>query len=239
MQYGPQAAEADLEFFVPSECARRVSQGRSDLGIVPVAEMARLGWESLPGTGIACRGEVRSILLVSRVEPRLIRTLAADSGSRTSVRLARIVLAERYGASPGTFEHPPGLDEMLAQADAALLIGDAALAVEPTALPYYCLDLGTEWLALSGKPMVFALWAGTAPALDRFDRARLAALFRGSLDYGLGRIDDVVASESGERRMDPALVHRYLTHYIHYRIGEEELAGLAAYLRLSAMLPSV
>lgn len=238
MQYGPQAAQADLEFFVPSECARRVAAAQADLGIVPVAEMARLGWEPVPGTGIACHGAVRSILLVSRVEPRLIRTMAADSGSRTSVRLARIVLAERYGATPATFEQDPGLEAMLARADAALLIGDAALAIDPTTLPYYCLDLGEEWLALSGKPMVFALWAGPPASLDRFGRAGLEAIFSGSLEFGQARIDDVVRREAAARAMDPALVHRYLTHFIRYRIGEEELAGLDAYLRLLAMLPS-
>jgi len=238
MKNGPQQVQAELEFFVPSECARRVSAGQADLGIVPVAEMARLGWEPVPGTGIACLGPVRSILLISRVEPRLIRTLAADSGSRTSVRLARIILAERYGATPATFEQDPGLGTMLAEADAALLIGDAALAIEPSALPYYCLDLGTEWMALSGKPMVFALWAGPAATLDRYGRPELASVFAGSLDFGLERMEEIVRQEAAARAMDPALVHRYLTHYIRYRVGREELDGLAAYLKLSAMLPS-
>lgn len=142
MLCGPQQQDFDLQTCIPSECARRVESGAADLGIVPVAEIERQGLTVIPGTGIACFGEVRSILLVSKVEPVRIRTLAADMGSRTSVRLARIILRERFGVEASTFEHAPTLEAMLAQADAALLIGDAALRVDPKMLPYKCLDLG-------------------------------------------------------------------------------------------------
>ena len=79
----------DLRFALPSECADQLASGRADIGIVPVIEMARQGLDYFPGTGIACHGPVRSILLVSKVPFREIRTLATDSGSRTSAMLVR------------------------------------------------------------------------------------------------------------------------------------------------------
>jgi len=48
--------------------------------IVPVVEMARQGLTTIAGTGIACHGPVRSILLVVEVPFRAIRTLATDRG---------------------------------------------------------------------------------------------------------------------------------------------------------------
>src|SRR5271169_2314918 len=86
----------DLRFALPSECADQIASGEADIGIVPVIEMARQKLDYFPGTGIACHGPVRSILLVSKVPFREIRTLATDSGSRTSVMLARIILAEKF-----------------------------------------------------------------------------------------------------------------------------------------------
>ena len=49
---------------------------------------------------------------------------------------------------------------MLVDNDAALVIGDPALRLDPEAMRYVALDLGAEWVAWSGLPMVFAVWAG-------------------------------------------------------------------------------
>src|SRR5579863_7870566 len=93
----------DLRFALPSECADQLASGEADIGIVPVIEMARQHLEYFPGTGIACHGPVRSILVVSKVPFREIKTLATDSGSRTSVMLSRVILAEKFGAEPAVF----------------------------------------------------------------------------------------------------------------------------------------
>jgi predicted solute-binding protein len=90
--HGRQRGLFDLSFCVPSECADRLEAGEADIGIVPAIEAARLRLEPLPGCAIACCGEVRSILLISKVPYERIATVAADSNSRTSVALARIIL---------------------------------------------------------------------------------------------------------------------------------------------------
>ena len=238
MQHGPERHDFELQFCVPSECARRVESGSADLGIVPVAEIERQGLEAVAGTGIACLGAVRSILLISRVEPTRIRTVAVDSGSRTSVRLTRIILQERFGVTAETLEMAPVLEPMLAQADAALLIGDAALRVDPNTMPYHCLDLGTEWLSLTGLPMVFALWAGRPELVRRWDGEALARSFSGSLDFGLAHLDEIVTGEAASRSLEPSLVREYLAHRIVFRIGPREQAGLAEFQKLSSMLRS-
>ena len=88
----------DLSFALPSACSDSVAAGHADIGLVPLVEIARQGLEIVPGVGICCQGPVRSILLVSRVPFTAIRTLAADSSSRTSVELARLIL--RAALSP-------------------------------------------------------------------------------------------------------------------------------------------
>lgn len=236
MQNGPKQPNFELQFCVPSECARRVESGAADLGIVPVAEIERQGLQTVPGTGIACMGAVRSILLISKVEPRLIRTLAADSGSRTSVRLTRIILQERFGATPESFALEPELEPMLAQADAALLIGDAALRVDLRTIQYYVLDLGSEWLSLTGLPMVFAIWAGRPELVRRWDSEKLARSFSGSLDSGLAHLDEIVAGEAAARNLERSLVREYLTRHIVFRIGPREQEGLTVFQKLSSML---
>ena len=228
LQHSPPLRDTfDLRFALPSECADQLATGQADIGIVPVIEMARQGLDYFPGTGIACHGPVRSILLVSKVPFREIRVLATDSGSRTSAMLAQVILAERFGVRPRVFSHPADLAEMLGKADASLLIGDAALRVDPATMPFETLDLGGEWVALTGLPMVFAVWAGRKEVIHE----PYGRIFLESCRYGLAHMDEIVRAEAPARRFEPELVRRYLTHHIVFELGDRDYEGMRLYLQ--------
>jgi predicted solute-binding protein len=222
----------DLRFALPSECADQIASGDADIGIVPVIEMARQKLEYFPGTGIACHGPVRSILLISKVPFREIRTLATDSGSRTSVQLARVILAERFGVTPKLISRRADLATMLGEADAALLIGDPALRIDPEKLPFETLDLGGEWVSMTGIPMVFAVWAGRKEVV----RPGLTAAFNNSCRYGLAHIENIVRAESVARGFPEALVREYLTSRIVFELGARDYQGLETFLERAASL---
>src|SRR5262245_30386874 len=78
MLHGPQKGLFDLDFRVPAGCADQLASGAADIGIVPAFELSRQNLDVLPGTGIACHGAVRSILLISTRPAAEIRTLALD-----------------------------------------------------------------------------------------------------------------------------------------------------------------
>lgn len=227
-----QAQTFDLSFAVPSLCADQLASGEADIGIVPVIEMARQKLAYFRETGIASYGAVRSILLISKVPFGEIRKLATDSGSRTSVMLSRIILAEKYGVEPQVISHPPDLAAMLGVADAALLIGDSALRVDPATLPFETLDLGEEWTTLTGLPMVFAVWAGRKEAIVEPYGAALAA----SCSYGLAHIDDIVRDESAQRGFPEALVREYLTRHIRFEFSDPHYTAIETYLKHAAAL---
>jgi predicted solute-binding protein len=227
MLHGPQQALFDLDFRIPSACADQMAGGAADIGIVPCFELTRQDLEVIPGVGIACHGPVRSILLVSKRPAAEIRRLAVDSSSRTSVQLARVILERRYGAEYVAVAHAPDLDAMLRVADAALIIGDPALRLDPARLPYEVHDLGGEWVEMTGLPMVFAVWAARAGV----GTPDVAAAFRESCRYGRERMDEIVAAESAARGFAPALVREYLTRHIVHQLGPREYAGMDLFLR--------
>src|SRR5262245_43814772 len=67
---GRQRGMYDVSSAPPFECARRLQDGMVDVALIPSIEFARIsGLTPVPGTGISSRHEVRSVLLVSRVEP--------------------------------------------------------------------------------------------------------------------------------------------------------------------------
>lgn len=226
MLHGPQRECFELEFGLPSECADRLASGAADIGLAPSIEVARQGLKFIPGTGIACHGAVRSILMVTKVRPEKIRTLAADTSSRTSVVLARIILSRRYGVAPILMPHPPYLPAMLEAADAALMIGDPALRIDPAHLPMAVYDLGAEWVEMTGLPMVFAVWSGRKEAISGMEAA-----FAESCRFGRARIGEIARREGSARNMSEALAREYLERHIVNELGEREYEGLRLFIK--------
>jgi predicted solute-binding protein len=230
MLHGPGSGRFDLEFRLPAGCADQLASGAADIGIVPSFELTRQDLEIIPGAGIACHGAVRSILLISSRPASEIRTIALDSSSRTSVELVRVILERRYGVTPQSISHAPDLDAMLRVADAALIIGDPALHIDPTSLPWHVYDLGAEWVAMTGLPMVFAVWAGRRGTVT----PELSAAFRESCRYGLAHLEEIVAAESVARGFAPDVVREYLTRHIVHELGPRDYQGMELFLEYAS-----
>ena len=87
---------------------------------------------------------------------------------------------------------------MLAKADAALVIGDPALRAGVAGLPFAVMDLGEEWVAMTGLPMVFAVWACRKDAKADW----LAEAFADSCRYGRERLEEIARQEAAARGLD-------------------------------------
>jgi chorismate dehydratase len=233
-----------IERMQPSECAARLATGQADIGLVPIAALATTpGLRILPGCAIASKGRVRSLLLVRRANRPLaaLRTVAADTASRTTLAYARI-LFHKWG-NPGVpfLPCPADLDAMLEKADAAILIGDPALlALEERAnrfertgeeLVYH--DLAEEWRALTGLAFVSAVW-GAGIACSRSLEEYVAEDFLRSRDHGLRNIDALVAEWSRKMPIAEETIRTYLTANIHYVLDEECLEGMRGFFRMAA-----
>ncbi len=232
IEHGAERDIFEMSYALPAECADRLASGEAEIGIVPVIEMARQKLAYFRGTGIACRGAVRSILLVSKVPFHQIKTLATDTGSRTSVMLSRIILAEKYGVAPKLISRRAELARMLGEADAALVIGDPALHLDPAKLPFETLDLGLEWTQMTGLPMVFAVWSGHKDVMQpRFEQA-----FIDSCRAGLANMDQIVREQAPIRGITEQLARDYLTTHIVFELNERDHEGMNLYLKQAVAL---
>ncbi len=235
---GKDSRDYQISLHPPHECSRLLREGLVDVALIPSIEFSQIGGLStVPGLGISSRREVRSVVLISRTPPDRIRRLAVDDNSRTSVALARLVLARAHGCRPAIEPMPPDLDAMLERNDAALLIGDAALK-ETVALDgggagsrpgLVVLDLAREWNLLTGKPFVFAFWA-CRPVVNS---AEIKPALERSLEEGLANLEAIVSDASGRSGLPAEAVRSYLTRNIHYRLGREELDSLRIFYRMS------
>ena len=252
----PLAHRHQIDRMSPAERANRLASGtaeigHADIGLVPIAALATIpGLRILPGCTIASKGRVRSLLLIRRASQplRALRSVAADIASRTTLAHARILF--RHWGNPDLPFLPAAsdLDAMLAQADAAILIGDPALlALEERAnrfersgveLVYH--DLAQEWHSLTGLPFVSAVWGAAqqrsgAPGpshLGTWDSTTTD--FINSRIHGLENIEALVAEWSHRIPIPEATIRTYLSTNIHYILDEECIEAMRVFFRMAA-----
>jgi chorismate dehydratase len=227
MLHGEQRGKFELHQTVPSGCADAVARRAADVGIVPSIEYQRIeGVRIIPGMSIASKHDVKSVLLLSKMPLDKVQTVALDESSRTSAALVRILLKKFYARRVDYVPAAPDPDAMLRRADAALLIGDPALAYHGPAEIY---DLAREWRKFTGLPFVFAVWMGHCGA----NLSAHVAEFAASLDYGLAHVDDIAAEYAPKMNMTPSAVKVYLTRNIDYSLDEENGQGLKLFYKLA------
>jgi len=226
----------DISYTLPSFCAQALAEDRADIGIIPAAGYAQIpDLLILPDVAIASRQAVRSILLISKVPTEKVRSIALDTSSMTSVALTKVLFEKWLGGGRTYTPMAPDVDQMLAECDAGLLIGDPALQIDRSC--YHTLDLAEEWIRYTGKPFVFAFWAVRRDALLEADPSLdLAEIFRNSRDHGLEpeNLNQIAREWAPRLKMSENDVRSYLTENIHYRLDAACLEGLQLFYRYAA-----
>ena len=227
----------DLIQAVPAECWELVRSGRADLGLIPAIGLGEEpGLAIVPDVAIAAEGPVRSVVLITRGRIDGLRSVAVDESSRAAAGLLRVLCARRFDVGPRFVSAPPNWEAMLEQHDAALLIGDPALALAEDERFYArrdlkMIDIGDEWTRWTGLPFVFAVWAGKAERVT----PEMVTELQEARDRGLGRLEAIARAAA----QNPAQESRnlsYLREAIRYQLSERELAGLRRFLDLAGEL---
>jgi chorismate dehydratase len=174
---------------------------------------------------------------------RRVRTIACDTASRSSLVYAEILFRKFLLLNPQFLPAPADPIAMLAQADAALLIGDPALLaledrarIEAAIGPCLWLDLAHQWRAHTALPWVAAVWAVRPESLGSasLSPADLIADLTQSRDHGLANLDTLVAEWSSRIALPPETIRHYLTRNIHYILDEDCIAAIRHLRTLAA-----
>lgn len=216
----------ELVYEPPSTLAKLL-ENRS-ISAAPVSSFACLANPELyiaPDICISSHGAVESVLMVSRVEPEKVKSVAADSSSLSGRALLRIILSENYGIEPEFDTKEPHIRSMLMENDAALIIGNPAMQCDTTGL--HVVDLGADWLKLTGLPAVFAVWAGKKDSLT----SNLIEKLSKAKNQGLNHIKDIANEESPIIGLSTEVCENYLANIIKYDLGPRELESLRTFAK--------
>ena len=233
----------DLHLTEPSQCARELLEGRADLGLIPIAALtAEL--RIVPGCTIASLDKVRSIQLIVKAPLTLdqVRTVAADTASRSSVAYAQVLFRHFLGTDPLFLPAKADAETMLTGADAALMIGDPALLaierraeIEASIGPCTWYDVAEQWKQRTGLPWVAAVWAVRPEAVPTSDdRRQLIDDLNLSRDHGLAHLDDLVDEWTPRIALPSGTIGHYLKHNIHYSLDSRCERSIATFRRLAA-----
>jgi chorismate dehydratase len=215
--------DIQLTLDVPARLLGGLRAGAFDVALLPVIDLQKMnGLSVVPSGGIGSDGPTLTVRIFSSVPLDRIETLACDPDSHTSVVLAQIILARRYGLSPR-------LTARGEESPSRLLIGDKVVCEAPSGLDYQ-LDLGQAWKELTGLPFVFAVWTA-APGVDLGDLPqRLLEAKR----EGLAHLDEIVEQHAVPRGWPAALARQYLGVNLCFDIAQPQLKAISLFHQLAA-----
>jgi len=233
-----------LRYTQPSQCAADLIAGRADLGLIPIAALTP-ELAVVPGCTIASLDYVRSIQLIVKQPFTLesLRTLAADTASRSSVAYVEVLLRHFVGNAPEILPAEADPVAMLGQADAALVIGDPALlaledrgAIEAAVGRCQWFDVAHEWRTRTGLPWVAAVWAVRPEALTETPAAMLVEDLNRSRELGKRHLDEIVKAWTPRIALSPEAIRSYLTDNIHYDLDADCVQTITLFRGLAAEL---
>lgn len=213
----------------PARSAELLAQDRVDAALVPVIASQFIdGVKLVRDVCVGARERVRSVCLVTRgADLADVRSVSLDTSSRTSVVLTKIVFREFLGFEPAWRDSAPDINSMLAESDAALIIGDPALALSRSADPAVkVFDLAEVWHEHTGLGFIFAMW------MTRRDQCPIH--FAAARDEGLEHLDEIAANYQGEIGLGKEEMLIYLSENISYSPDDSMRAGMERFFKLAA-----
>jgi chorismate dehydratase len=212
----------ELLLHYPAQLAQSLQQDKIDMALLPVAAIPSIpGARIVSDYGIAADGNVASVCIFSQVPMEEIREVYLDYQSRSSVRLARLLLERHWNKNVILRPAPENYIEYINGATAGVIIGDRALQQRTNF--EYIYDLADAWKDYTGLSFVFAAWVANKDLPEDF----LAAFNKANAE-GLNHLPEVVAE-------NPYPYYDLMTYYtenIKYELTAERKKGLEQFLSL-------
>jgi len=243
LYYGLVKSDAllDVELIkgTPTELNNLLIKGALDISPISSIEYAR-HHESLvllPDFTVSSDGEVKSILLLSRfsIEKLSGKKIALTNTSATSHVLLKLILRHGYNVEPEYILSQPDPDKMFADADAALLIGDIALKHYVDRKDFYLYDLGNEWKKLTGKKMVYAVWAVNRSFSDKQYELSgyVFEIFKKSMEYSIEHLKEIAEYAARWEPFSPSFLMDYFKS-LRFDFGKDYQEGLVHFYNMAA-----
>ena len=169
-------SEIEVHRVAPAMCAQLFQERKVDISLCPIGALRDMPDHEICGKYcIGADGEVGTVVLLSQVPIDQIRKVRLDDQSRTSNVLLQI-LAKHHWKKDWSYYFDQG--EQLPES--CLMIGDKVFKYKDQFA--YSYDLAEEWKAMTGLPMVFAVWI-SKPGIPKEIIDKIDAAFELGMNY--------------------------------------------------------
>ncbi len=214
----------EIEIIVdyPARLAKSLMDGTIDMALLPVAAIPSIhGAHIVSDYGIGADGNVVSVAIFSQVPMDEIETVYLDYQSRTSVRLAQLLLEKHWKKKVVYKPAPENFIEQISGTTAGVIIGDRAL--QQLVNFEYIYDLSAAWKDYTGLDFIFAAWVTNKPLPADF-----IARFNEANADGLTHVEAVIA----ENPFPYYDLHTYYTDNIKFHLDDQKKKGLEKFLEM-------
>lgn len=217
--------EAIITIDHPSECAYKLSNNLTDIGLVPVAVLPEIsGAEIISDYCIGTNAPVRTVMLLSNEPLNRLKRISLDYRSRSSVALARVLAARFWNMRFDWHFTDAGFDfANISSEEGVVIIGDQCFELEGHYR--YSTDLAVEWKRYTGLPFVFAVWAANRKIEPAFINR-----FNSALEYGINNIGKAVEKFGEVSTMPMDTLVSYLYNNIDYRLNSEKKLAMNTFI---------
>lgn len=229
----------------PSYLNRMLSQGLLDVSPVSTAAYAvsQKGWSIVPDNSISCFGNAVSVILASKRPFNDLqgkKVLLTDE-SASAAALLKLLFAMR-SVKPDFVKTPlKNPEKVKKEADAALVIGNAAIS-EPWAENFeFIRDLGAMWKEETGLPFVFAVVAVRKDFAAKYPEAvaAISRLFKISRRDGERNVNIIARRSASVLKLSSEFCESY-HKTLQYDLSPQKIFGLKTffeYLHKFQMIP--
>ncbi|MCF6242928.1 MAG: menaquinone biosynthesis protein, partial [Bacteroidales bacterium] len=215
---------------IPSVCASKLLENKVDIALVPVAVIPFLqNPHIISDYCIGAKGKVKTVLLLSDVSLREIKSIYLDYQSRTSVNLIKVLAKNHWKISPRWINAEKGYEQNIKDKQAGVIIGDRTFHIQKKYK--YVYDLAEEWEKYTGLPFVFAVWVANKPINNNFIQD-----FNTALSYGINNIQQVTDEYYSNFPKSKINLHEYFTRYISYEFNEKKKQAMNLFFKELASL---
>lgn len=212
--------QIELTMEYPSLVAKKLMENNADVGLVSTAALINLpNGKIISDYGIAASGKVASVCIYAQQPIEKLKTIYLDYQSKTSVKLAEILLQEYWQQKVALVDAPENFIDLIDEQVGAVIIGDRALKANHHF--EYVYDLSEIWQLHTGLDFIFAAWIANKELPMSFTEA-----FNQANAMGVAAATKV-ASTFDFPEYD---LVKYYTENIQYKFDEKKRAGLALFL---------
>ncbi|MCK5100504.1 MAG: menaquinone biosynthesis protein, partial [Desulfobacteraceae bacterium] len=179
-------------------------------------------------------GNVMSVMLMSKypLEELDSKNVVLTEESATAASFIKMIFSMKNLKPNLKTQSIKTIEDVKDDADAALVIGDAALTQPWGSMFKHKIDLGDLWYKMTKLPFVFAVWvvrrsfAKKEPQIVR----NIIKLLNESRERGYANIEKIIESGAAKLNLEPSYIKNYYNH-LYCNFDAEKIKALETFFK--------